>query len=74
MQIGHVHNTNYIDFAKQVMPIEVMQNAKKVEILYKKEIRDANIVKCLYGIQDSSHYAVVKSEDENILHAIIRLN
>lgn len=70
---GHVHNINYIDFVTQVMPIEVMQNAKSVEVLYKKEIRDVDKVKCFYTEQDEYHYATIKSEDESELHAIVRI-
>lgn len=73
MSIGHVHNINYIDFIKQIMPIEIMQNATKVEVLYKKEIRNVDKIKCFYGIQDNFHYAVIKSEDEQTVHAIIRI-
>ena len=71
---GHVHNINYIDFVTQVMPLEVMQNAKIIEVLYKKEIRDEETIKCFYGIQDNKHYAVIKSEDEKNIHAILRIN
>ena len=73
MLIGHVHNINYIDFMTQIVPIEVMQNAKMIEVLYKKEIRNVNQVKCFYGIQNDEHYAVIKSEDEKTIHAIIRM-
>ena len=61
MSIGHVHNINYIDFIKQIMPID------------KKEIRNVDKIKCFYGIQDNFHYAVIKSEDEQTVHAIIRI-
>jgi len=70
---GHVHNINYIDFVTQVMPIQIMQGAKSVEVLYKKEIRDAKKIKCFYGIQDGFHYATIKSENEETVHAIVRL-
>ena len=70
---GHVHNINYIDFVTQIMPLEVMQNAKTVEVLYKKEIRNEDKIKCFYGIQDGFHYVTIKSEDEKSLHAIVRI-
>ena len=70
---GHVHNLNYIDFASQVIPFEIMRNAKKVEVMYKKEIKENSKVKCFYAIEDGCHYAILKSEDENTLHAIIKL-
>ncbi|MBR2290275.1 MAG: hypothetical protein IJ867_06805 [Clostridia bacterium] len=70
---GHVHNINYMDFVTQIMPIEVMQNAKTVEVLYKKEIRDVDKIKCFYQVQDGYHYVVIKSEDEQTVHAIVRI-
>ncbi|MBO6233610.1 MAG: hypothetical protein J6N78_06140 [Clostridia bacterium] len=70
---GHVHNLNYIDFAIQVVPFEIMRNAKEVEVMYKKEIRDNSKIKCFYTIEDGFHYAVLKSEDEQTLHAIIKI-
>lgn len=70
---GHVHNLNYIDFAIQVIPFEIMRNAKEVEVMYKKEIKDNCTIKCFYAIENGYHYAVLKSEDESTLHSIIRL-
>ena len=71
---GHVHNLNYIDFAIQVLPFEVFKNAKEVEVLYKKEIKENSKVKCFYAIEDNCHYAILKSEDEKNLHAIIKIS
>ena len=70
---GHVHNLNYIDFAIQVIPFEIMRNAKEVEVMYKKEIKDNCTIKCFYAIENDYHYAVLKSKDETTLHAIIKL-
>ena len=68
---GHVHNLDYLDFASRVVPQEVMENATKVEVLYKKEIKETDSVKCFYSKEGDTHYAVLKSSDEKILHAII---
>lgn len=70
---GHVHNLCYLDFASQVVPVDVMQNATKVEVLYKKEIRKEDSVKCFYAVEGEKHYAILKSTDEKVLHAIIQL-
>lgn len=70
---GHVHNLNYIDFASQIIPDVILENAKNLEVLYKKEIRGEVNVKCLYAIDNNYHYAVIKSEDESVTHAIIRI-
>ena len=70
---GHIHNINYIDFATQIMPLEIMQNTKKVDVLYKKEIRDVEKVKAFYSKENDCSYCVIKSEDETVLHAIIKI-
>lgn len=70
---GHIHNINYIDFATQSMPLEVMQEAKNIDVHYKKEIRDVEAVKAFYGKDDEYSYCVIKSEDEAVVHAIIRM-
>jgi medium-chain acyl-[acyl-carrier-protein] hydrolase len=71
---GHVHNLNYIDFVSQILPYEVMQNAKNVEVMYKKEIKENDIIKCSYAKINDTYYAVIKSEDEKNLHAIIKIS
>ena len=70
----HVHNINYIDFATHILPYEVMQQATNIEVMYKKEIKETDKIKCKYAIEDRAHYAVIKSEDDKILHAIIKLS
>ena len=61
---GHVHNLNYIDFASQILPYEVMQNATNIEIMYKKEIKEFTNVKCFYTKTENEHFVTIKSEDE----------
>ena len=70
----HVHNINYIDFATHILSYEVMQQATNIEVMYKKEIKETDKIKCKYAIEDGAHYAVIKSEDDKILHAIIKLS
>ncbi len=70
----HVHNINYIDFATHILPYEVMQQATNIEVMYKKEIKETDKIKCKYAIEDNAHYSVIKSEDDKILHAIIKLS
>ena len=70
----HVHNINYIDFATHILPYEVMQQATNIEVMYKKEIKETDKIKSKYAIEDGAHYAVIKSEDDKILHAIIKLS
>lgn len=69
----HVHNLNYIDFATQLFPYEVMQNAQNIEVMYKKEIKENDNIKCFYSVKENEHYVVIKSEDEKFIHAIIKI-
>ena len=71
---NHVHNLNYIDFASHILPYEIMQNANSIEVMYKKEITEMSNIKCLYSIENNSHIVTIKSKDEKILHAIIKLS
>ena len=72
---NHVHNLNYLDIA-----YEAMSNIKKtykeynnLEILFKKQIKlDDKIIVLCEEKKDESQIAI-KSEDEKILHALIKL-
>ena len=72
----HVHNIYYLDMAKEVIPIDVLKeyNLNSFEVLYKKEIKyeDNLNVKVLYKELDDSYVVTIKSEDESVLHAIIK--
>lgn len=72
---NHMHNVSYLDLAYEVLPEEVYSNIdlKNIEIMYKKEIKLGQTVRCFYCNLDEKHYITIKSEDESILHAIITL-
>ena len=71
----HVHNLCYLDFAYEALPEEVYKNVEfnSIEILYKKEIKYGEKIKCFYYLSNNEHYISIKSEDESTIHAIIRL-
>lgn len=71
----HLHNIYYLDIAKEALPEEIgMSNELNYfEIMYKKEIKLGERVKSIYTKNDDFHYITIKSEDESIIHAIIRL-
>jgi medium-chain acyl-[acyl-carrier-protein] hydrolase len=71
---GHVHNLNYIDFVSQILPYEAMQNATNIEVMYKKEIKENDTIKCFSVKLEDTWYAVIKSEDETDLHAIVKIS
>jgi medium-chain acyl-[acyl-carrier-protein] hydrolase len=72
----HVHNTYYLDFAYEVLPENVYKNAQidNFEILYKKETKLGETIKCFYTQIENSHYIVMKTEDEKNLHCVVRLD
>ena len=73
--IGHVHNLYYLDIAYETLPEEIYEQRpfNEVRIMYKKEIRLGDSVKCKYAYQNNQHIIVIKSKDEKTLHAIISL-
>lgn len=73
--IGHVHNLYYLDIAYEALPEEVYEQRPfdEFQIMYKKEIKLAEKVKCQYAFENNKHIVVIRSEDEKILHAMIAL-
>ena len=71
----HLHNIYYLDIAKEALPEEIAfgNELNNFEIMYKKEIKLGEIVKALYSFEDGYHYVTIKSEDESIIHSIMRL-
>lgn len=71
---NHMHNTTYLDLAYEALPEDVYLNNKfnNIEIMYKKEIKFGETVKCLYSMVNDEHFVTIKSEDEKVLHAIVK--
>lgn len=73
---NHVHNLEYLDLAYSSLPDEVYYtDFHGIEIMYKKEIKFGEKVKSMYAYseEEKSHIIAVKSEDESVLHSIIKL-
>ncbi len=72
----HVHNATYLDFAYEVLPQDVYDNSKidSFEILYKKETKLGETIKCFYSKINNSHFIVMKTEDEKNVHCVVRLD
>ena len=72
---NHMHNLNYIELANEALPEDVYRGAlfNDVRIIYKKEIKYGDIVKCKYVFKDDKHIVVIKNQDETIVHAMIEL-
>lgn len=72
----HVHNTSYIDIAYEALPEEIYHSEElnNIEIVYKKEIKYGETVKCLYSKVENEHIVVIKDEKEENIHAVIKLS
>ena len=74
--VHHLPNLYYLDLAYEALPQDVYENTtfNDVEIMYKKEAKLYDKLKCLYSKMDNDYYVVIKSEDEQTLHAIVKLS
>ena len=72
---NHVNNLYYLDFAYDALPKELLdKDFNNIEILYKKQIKLDDTIKCFYAYDESNndHIVTIKSEDLNIVHSIIK--
>ena len=73
--IGHMHNLCYLDLAYETLPDEIYNKRPfdNIRVMYKKEIKFGETVKCKYALENDRNIVVIESEDGKILHAIIEL-
>lgn len=71
----HVHNLNYLNFAYEVLPFDVFigDELNNVEISFKKEIKYGETIKSYLYEEDNGYTIVIRSCDDTIIHAIIKL-
>lgn len=71
----HMHNLNYLSLAYEALPMDVYESEEcnNIEIMYKKGITLEDTSKCFYSYYENAHLVTIKSDDEKILHAIIKL-
>lgn len=72
---GHVNNLHYIDFALETLDEEICnkKDFDNLEIIYKKEIKYPEKIKCYYSFENNQHIITIKNEDDSIVHAIVKL-
>lgn len=72
---NHVHNLYYLDFAYEALPHEVYEKGEcnNIEIMYKTQIKINDEIKCMYTKEDNQNIITIKSLDNSILHAIVKL-
>ncbi len=73
--IGHMHNLYYLYLAYEALPEEEYKKRpfNHVRIQYKNQIKLGEITKCKYAKENEENIVVIKSEDDKILHAIIKI-
>lgn len=73
---NHMNNIYYLEVAEMTLPEEVRDsnNYSGFEIMYKKEVKYGDVIKCLYAENESSYIVAIKNEDLSDLHAIVKLN
>lgn len=71
----HVNNLYYLDYAFQALPEDVYNNTDftEIEILYKKQLKVNEKIKCFYKEEDDYHTVIIKNEDESCVHAIVKV-
>ncbi|MCI8276328.1 MAG: hypothetical protein HFJ46_00015 [Clostridia bacterium] len=71
----HVHNIFYLDIAKEIIPDEIYNKIdfNFFEIMYKKEIKYPEEVRCLFKEEKDNYIIVIKSEKDESVHSIIKL-
>lgn len=72
---NHVHNLNYLNLAYEALPGNVYnaEELKNIRIMYKHQITLGDTVNCFYKFEDGKHKINIKSEDGEVLHAIVEL-
>lgn len=73
--IGHMHNLYYLDLAYDALPEEIYEQRPfdNIRIMYKKEVKLGETVKCKYTKIGDKNIVVIKSKDDKVLHSIIEL-
>lgn len=73
--IGHMHNLYYLYLAYEALPEEEYSKRpfNHIRIQYKNQIKLGDTVKCKYTKEDNENIVVIKSEDDKVLHAIIKI-
>jgi len=71
----HMNNTYYTVVAEMMIPDEVKfkNGYSGFEIMYKKEIKYKDKIKCFYVETEDSYVVTIKNEDLSQVHAIVKL-
>lgn len=72
----HMHNLNYLKLSYETLPEEIYfgEEKRNVRIMYKHQILLGDKINCYYTEQEGKNTITIKSDDDNILHAIVELS
>ena len=72
---GHVNNLHYIDYALETLDEKIYSENcfPNIEIIYKKEIKYKQKIRCYYSYEKGVHIITIKNEDDSVIHAIVKL-
>ena len=70
----HVNNLCYLDMAKEILPENINGSLEgtEFEIMFRYQIKFEDDVTVYYGVKDNSHYVVLKSNNDECLHSIMK--
>ena len=69
----HVNNLYYLDYAYDSLPKNLWNVPfDNIEIIYKKQIKLNDTIKCFYAYDNNQHIVTIKSEDLSVVHAIVK--
>ena len=72
----HVNNLNYLDFAYEALPVNIIGHFNSTEIMYKTEARLEDILSIYFhkSENDNEYLIVIKNKNTHTLHCIIKLS
>lgn len=72
----HMNNIYYMELAQMVLPEEVRnnENFSNFEIMYKKEIKYNDKIRCFVSKENSSYIITIKNQDLSEVHTIIKFS
>ncbi len=71
----HMHNTNYLSLAYEILPEKVYENRpyNLFRISYKKEVKLGDTVICKYTEKEDKYVVAIFNKDTNVLNALVEL-
>lgn len=71
----HLNNIFYLDYATECLPEDVFFHTEfnNIEIMYKSSAILGDTILCKYSKVDNYYVVSIKSADNNILHAIVKM-